>query len=85
MKKELITIRNVDEEVLRKFKAKAMEERMKMGQALTQAMKRWLREKGKTKVNPRMLLKIKPFDWGPGTEKTSEEIDEILYGSKNQK
>jgi len=85
MKKELITIRDVDDQVLRKFKAKTVEERMKMGQALTQAMKRWLREKEKTKVNSRLLLKIKPFDWGPGTEKTSEEIDKILYGSKKQK
>lgn len=33
------------------------------------------------KKDPRILLKIKPFDWGIGTDKTSMEIDEILYGS----
>ncbi len=32
------------------------------------------------KKNPRMLFKIKPFDWGAGTEKTSKEINIILYG-----
>ena len=82
MKKELITVRDVDEDVLRKFKAAAMEERMKMGQALTNAMKVWLRQKEKVNVNLRATVKIKPFDWGPGTEKTSEEIDKILYGGK---
>lgn len=82
MKKEMVTIRGVDEEVLRKFKAKTIEERMKMGEALTIAMKRWIKERGKKKVSPKILLKIKPFDWGKGTKKTSLEIDEILYGKK---
>ncbi|MGB9003807.1 MAG: hypothetical protein WCC52_08385 [Nitrosotalea sp.] len=34
------------------------------------------------KKDPLILVKIKPFDWGIGTDKTSMEIDEILYGSK---
>ena len=25
------------------------------------------------------ILNLKPRDWGKGTEKTSEEIDKILY------
>jgi hypothetical protein len=82
MRKEIVAIRGVDEEVLRKFKAKAVEERMKMGEALTLAMMRWLKEERRKRINPRNLLKLKPFDWGKGTEKTSKEIDEILYGSK---
>lgn len=82
MKKEIVTFRGVDEEVLRKFKAKAIEERMKMGEALTLAMIKWLEEEKKERINPRNLLKLKPFDWGKGTEKTSKEVDEILYGSK---
>ena len=28
----------------------------------------------------RSLLDLKPFDWGEGTENSSEEIDVILYG-----
>ncbi|MEM3085387.1 MAG: hypothetical protein QXU32_13280 [Nitrososphaerales archaeon] len=82
MKKEMITVRDVDEEILREFKARATKEKMKMGKALTQAMKRWLREKEKTTVDPKILLRAKPFDWGKGTERTSKEIDKILYGSK---
>jgi hypothetical protein len=82
MRKEIVAIRGVDEEVLRKFKAKAVEKRMKMGEALTLAMMRWLKEERRKRINPRNLLKLKPFDWGKGTEKTSKEIDEILYGSK---
>ena len=82
MKKEIVTFRGVDEEVLKKFKAKAIEERMKMGEALTLAMIKWLEEEKKERINPRNLLKLKPFDWGKGTEKTSKEVDEILYGSK---
>ncbi len=78
MKKEMVTVRDVDEQVLREFKARATKEKMKMGKALTEAMKRWLSEKEKT-VDPKVLLRAKPFDWGPGTERTSQKIDEILY------
>jgi hypothetical protein len=82
MKKEMVTIRDVDEEVLREFRTRAVREKMKMGKALTQAMKEWLREKKKTKINTKGLLRAKPFDWGPDSERTSIEVDEILYGSK---
>ncbi len=82
MKKDVITVRDVDEKVLRNFRARAIQKKMKMGEALTDAMKRWLKEDKIREPDPKLLLKIKPFDWGPGTEKTSEEVDAILYGSK---
>jgi len=41
-----------------------------------------LNEKKKTKINTKMLLHAKPFDWGPGSERTSIEIDETLYGTR---
>lgn len=85
MKKTLIAVRDVDEETFRKFRAMSVEERMKLGDALTIAMKHWLQEE-KAKAAKQRGLRIKdlakPFDWGKGTEKTSKEIDEILYGSK---
>ena len=31
------------------------------------------------------LLKLKPFDFVHGNERLSEEIDEVLYGSKKSK
>ena len=83
MKKELHAIRGIDEETYRRFRERALEERLKVGKALTLAMREWIKKEGKKgTINPRNLLKIKPFDWGKGTEKTSKEIDEILYGSK---
>lgn len=38
--------------------------------------------KKKTKINVKNLLRAKPFDWSPSSERTSMEIDEILYGNK---
>ncbi len=84
MRRELITVRDVDEEVLRKFKARTIEERMKMGQALTQAMKVWVKTKGeeKSKPNPRNLLKLEGIIKTKKKVRWSEEIDEFLYGFK---
>jgi len=80
MKKNMIAVRDVDEEVLRKFKAAITVDKMKMGQALTEAMKDWIRQKERSeRINPSLFFKLKPFDWGRGTEKTSKEIDDILY------
>ncbi|MGC8849001.1 MAG: hypothetical protein ACP5QI_00810 [Candidatus Bathyarchaeia archaeon] len=71
-----ITIRKVDEVVFKKFKAKAVEEGMKIGEALTQAMKLWIKQRS---LKPKLsLLDIKPFSWGD--EKASLKVDEILYG-----
>jgi hypothetical protein len=43
MKKNMSTVRDVDEEVSRKFKTMITSDKMKMGQALTRAMKDWVR------------------------------------------
>ena len=84
MGKTFIGVRDVDEDTFRKFKAMSIEARTKLGIVLTLAMKKLLDERKKQQKNrknsAKCLLDIKPFDWGPGTEKTSEEIDEILYG-----
>jgi hypothetical protein len=75
-----ITIRGLNEAVFKKFKAKAVEEGMKLGEAATQAMEMWVnRRSAKPKAS---LLDIKPFNWGRGTEKLSLEIDGVLYGEE---
>ena len=80
MKKNMITVRDVNEEVLRKFKAVIAVDKMKMGQALTRAMKDWIRQKERSeRIDSTPLFNAKPFDWGRGTGKTSKEIDDILY------
>ena len=82
MKKEILTVRNVNEDVWRRFKAKTAEERLKAGEALTEAMKRWIEEeKAGGKPNPQFLLKIKTFKIGKKKVRWSEEVDEILYGN----
>lgn len=81
MGKSMIAVRDVDEEVFRRFRAKVIEERMKLGRALTLAMGEWLKEK-KEKADPKNLLKIKPVKVGKKKVRWSEEIDEILYGLK---
>ena len=79
MKKDLMTVRNVDDEVLGTFKAKAAEHKMKMGRAITEAMQVWIRTKDKPKKGSRMFARAKPSDWGKNTEKTSTQIDDIMY------
>ncbi len=78
-----IAVRNVDGEVYRRFRAKSVQEKIKLGRALTIAMNEWLSEQNaKTKKKDiRNLLKLKPFDFEKGNERLSEEIDDVLYGS----
>ncbi|MFI5450494.1 MAG: hypothetical protein ACHQ03_12100, partial [Candidatus Bathyarchaeia archaeon] len=72
------------EEAWRKFRAKTMEHGLKTGDALTQAMKMWIRqtESEAAKPNPKRLLKTKPISVGKKQVRWSEEIDETLYGSR---
>ena len=37
-------------------------------------------EKKRGKKHKKRMFTLKPSDWGPGTERLSEQIDEILYG-----
>ena len=82
MGKTFIGVRDVDEESFRKFRAKAIEEKMRLGLALTLAMKNLLEEKKKSKqiqFNPKNLMKITGLIKTKEKVKWSEEIDEILY------
>lgn len=79
MKKEMITVRDVDDEILGMFKAKASERRMKMGKALTEAMRTWINTNEHPKKGSMLFAKAKPFGWGKYTKRTSMEVDHILY------
>lgn len=73
-----ITVRDLDELTFKRFKA--VEEGMKLGEALTQAMEMWIKQGAvKPQASP---LDIRPFNWGEGAERVSVEIDQILYGDK---
>lgn len=74
-----LTIKNVQEEIFREFKAESVRNKLNLGQALTLAMKIWMEDKQKkSRLN---LLDLKPKAWGKGTEKTSEEVDSLMYES----
>ncbi len=79
-----VAVRDLDEDTFREFRAVAIKERMKTGEALTMAMKEWIKEKEGKETGPdaRNLLKIKPVRIGKKKVRWSEEIDEILYGLK---
>ena len=70
-----VTIRNVDPTVFREFKSNAMKRGMKLGSALTLAMEKFMSTQKREKFTT-----LKPVPWGKGTERVSEQIDEILYG-----
>jgi len=71
-----LSVREVDKKIFIDFKAKAVKTGITIGDALTLAMKHWLDEEEERKS----FLELKPIDWGKGTEKTSTEIDTIIYG-----
>ena len=70
-----ISVRNVDSEVFRKFKARSQEKGLNLGHALTLAVSHWSEEHKSRK----RFVEFKPSDLGKGTEKTSTESDTILY------
>jgi len=80
--KTFIGVRDVDEETFRKFKAVAMRRNLNLGIALSLAMQKWLEQKRKNKPDPKNFLNMNPIDFGPGNERLSSDIDEILYGLK---
>lgn len=77
-----VSIRDVDVNVFRKFKADAVKKGLKTGTALTEALKCWMVNKNLQKKKKLTLLDIKAWDWGKGNENASQEIDKVLYGEK---
>ncbi len=73
-----LSVKNVDEDTFREFKAQAVRGGLKVGKALTLAMQEWLE---KSEKKPKLsILDLKPSSWGKGTERLSENADEVLYG-----
>ncbi|HLC86468.1 MAG TPA: hypothetical protein VJG30_04240 [Candidatus Nanoarchaeia archaeon] len=77
MAKTQITVKEVEEKTFQELKAEAVRRKLTVGTALTLAIENWLSSLKKPKES---LLKWKPTNWGPGTERLSEQVDEVLYG-----
>lgn len=75
--KTQITVKEVDEETFREFKAVAIRNKITVGTALTLAMEKF---KSSELAKKAKFTDLEPVDWGAGTEKVSEQADEILYG-----
>lgn len=84
MARDLRTVRDVDESIWRKFRAKTEEEGLKTGQALNEALKVWVetREKERREPDPRNFLKMEGVVRTKRKVRWSEEIDETLYGKE---
>ena len=77
---DILVVRKTNKEIYKRFKQKALEENMNVGEALNQAMNYWLaKEKNKT-PDVRRILKLNGLIKTNKTVKWSEEIDELLYG-----
>ncbi|MFA4820007.1 MAG: hypothetical protein WC613_03570 [Candidatus Aenigmatarchaeota archaeon] len=78
---KITAIRDLDEETFRKLRAVAVEENMKVGDVMNNAMKKWLAEKEKRKEHDsRFLIEICGIIKPGKKVRWSEEVDEILYG-----
>ena len=75
-----ITFRNVDIRILQDFKAEAVRENKTFGTALAEALAVWLQHKRIAKKKKLMLSDLEPMDFGPGTERLSERVDQEVYG-----
>lgn len=72
------TIRNLDEALYRRLKARAALEGKTVGEAMNEAMRRYLGAAG-TGGAPVSLRDLKPEPYGQGNERLSEDVDSVLY------
>jgi hypothetical protein len=76
----ITSIRNIDPKALQRLRVEAKRKGITMGDSLTEAIEQYL-----TQPNRKFdASKIPVWDWGPGNERVSEEIDEILYGKSTR-
>ena len=76
------TIRNVDEQMYRQLKAKAALQGKTVGEALNEAIRAWIEGPAASPRNG-SLRDLQPQPWRRGSERVSEQIDRIVYGSRS--
>jgi hypothetical protein len=74
-----VFVRNFDDEAYRQAKMLAVKMDMTVGRVLAEGVRLFARAKIARKPG---LAAVKPADLGPGTEKLSMSVDEILYGRR---
>ena len=76
MTKMTVTIRDVDSETFKELKAFAAKNDLNLAGALNIAVSSYL--SSNKKMNK--FTTLKPIKGGKGTERISEQVDEIMYG-----
>jgi len=85
MEKIFIGVRGVDEELFRRFRAWAIQRKLRLSEAFNESMKMTLSKEVEEefdygKLNK--LMALKPIKVGNKKVRWSEEVDEIVYGTK---
>ena len=75
-----VSFRDVDEAKFRHFKSIVVREGMKTSDALNKAFDLFIAKFGVKQKKSYNLTSLEPEDWGPGSEKSSSEIDKVVYG-----
>ena len=73
------TIRNLDERVYRRLRARALAAGLTVGEALNEAMRAYLARPDPAKSSS--LRDLEPEPYPKGNERLSEGIDAIVYGA----
>ena len=74
------TVRNLDENVYRALRARAVMEGRTVGALISEAIRSYL---GRPAGRPTSSLRLlRPEAYPPGNERLSMEIDEIVYGKQ---
>lgn len=73
------TVRNLDERVYRRLRARAAAAGVTVGEVLNEAMRAWLTRPDNTKTSS--LRDLVPEAYPDGNERLSEDIDAHAYGA----
>lgn len=73
------TIRNLDDDAYRALKAFAASQGLTVGDALNKIIRAYVRGPNAWPKTGR-ITDLPSFDWGPGSEHVTDEIDSIVYG-----
>ena len=73
------TVRNLDEQVYRAIRARAVLESRTVGDLINEAMRAYL-ARVEVRQRPSSLRRLKPEPFPDGNEHLSTEIDAIVYG-----
>jgi plasmid stability protein len=78
------TIRNLDERLYRRLRARAVASGMTVGEAMNEAMRAWVTDVARSarESSAISIRDLAPQPFPKGNERLSEELDDHLYGAR---